>query len=96
MENQLREDQGLVDPKRFTAEQRLWIAMEREKNTPMTVIIAQFSIKWPDKTPPYDQKTIYRIWRKLCNYHTVLDLHKGNSGRKRTGRSEENIVAVIK
>lgn len=94
MENQLHEDQGLMDPKRFTPEQRLWIAMEKEKNTSTAEIKAQFSVKWPGKAPPSVRSTIYRIWKKLSQHHTVLDLHKGNSGRKRTGRSEENIAAV--
>ena len=94
MANQLNQDQGLVDTKRFTAEQRLWIAMKKESNTSTAEIQAQFVVKWPGKRPPFDMKTIWRVWKRLQNHHTVLDLHKGNSGRKRTGRSEENIESV--
>ena len=41
-----------------------------------------------------ERKTIARIVRKFPNLGTVCDLQKGESGRKRTARSEENVVTV--
>ena len=78
----------------FSPEQRLWIAIMKEKGVATSKIKAEFSMKWPGKAPPASNTTIYRIWKKLKEHHTVKNLNKGNSGRKRTGRSEENIDLV--
>ena len=85
-----------VQAYQFTLDQRLWIALEKEKGTNTSLIKAQFSIKWPGKAPPASKNTIYRIWKKLKNTHTVQNLNKGRSGRKRSGRSEENLKRGIK
>ncbi|PSN43749.1 hypothetical protein C0J52_06400, partial [Blattella germanica] len=39
-------------------------------------------------------KTILPITRKLNEKETVYNLHKGNSGRRRTARTQQNIEAV--
>ena len=75
----------------FSPDQRLWIAIMKEKGVPTTEIKNEFSNKWPGKAPPATKTTISRIWKKLNEHHTVKNLNKGNSGRKRSGRSEENI-----
>ena len=39
-------------------------------------------------------RTIKSTIAKFTNVETICDLHKGHSGRKRTGRSEENVEMV--
>ena len=78
----------------FTPQQRLWVALQKEKEYSTAQIKTLFTEKWPDKSPPADKAVIWKVWKKLQIHHTVLDLKKGNCGRKKTGRSEENIERV--
>ena len=52
-----------------------------------------FPERFPERKPPAAQ-TIWENVRKYQEHGTSLNRNKGNSGRKRTGRSEENIAAV--
>ncbi|CAH1786147.1 unnamed protein product, partial [Owenia fusiformis] len=45
-------------------------------------------------SPPPARSTILRNVRKYQEAGTSLNLNKGNSGRRRTGRSEENVERV--
>ena len=89
IENQNHEDQAF----QLSLDQRLFIALEKEKGKNTTEIKTQFSLKWPGKDPPH-RSTIYKIWKKLRNHHTVQNLNKGNSGRRMSGRSDHNIDQV--
>ena len=89
IENQNHEDQAF----QLSLDQRLFIALEKEKGKNTTEIKTQFSLKWPGKDPPH-RSTIYKIWKKLRNNHTVQNLNKGNSGRRMSGRSDHNIDQV--
>ena len=62
----------------FSPDQRLWIAIMKEKGVATSKIKAEFSMKWPGKAPPAGNTT---IWKKLKEHHTVKNLNKGNSGR---------------
>jgi hypothetical protein len=53
----------------------------------------RFGERFPERQPPA-LKTIWVNVRKFSEHGTILNRNKGNSGRKRTGRLEENIEAV--
>ena len=52
-----------------------------------------FRARFPGRNPPV-KSTILSNVRKYLNAGTSLNLNKGNSGRRRTTRSAENIAAV--
>ena len=52
-----------------------------------------FLERFPDRNPPC-KTTILRNFQKYSNASTSLNLNKGNSGRRRTTRTEENIAAI--
>ena len=54
---------------------------------------ATFRGRFPDRDPPH-KTTILRNVRKYSSQGTSLNLNKGNSGRRRTARTEQNIAAV--
>ena len=56
-------------------------------------MINRFRARFPDRIPPV-LSTVLRNVRKYLNSGTSLNLNKGNSGRRRTARSAENIDAV--
>ena len=41
----------------FSLDQRLWIALEKEKKKSTAEINAQFAEKWPGRAPPADKST---------------------------------------
>jgi hypothetical protein len=59
----------------------------------MTEVQNAFRIRFPDRNPP-NKKTILKNVRKYHNTGTSLNRNKGNSGRRRTARSEENVAAA--
>ena len=52
-----------------------------------------FRLRFPDRNPPL-RNTIVDNVTNYQNTGTSLNRNKGKSGRRRTGRSEENIAAV--
>ena len=56
-------------------------------------VIRLLAIEYPDR-PPLSVATIWKINKKFNENGTILNLNKGKSGRRRTGRSEENVNAV--
>ena len=80
----------------FSQEQRLWIAIMKEKGKATSKIKAEFNMKLPAMAPLATKATIYKMWLKLKEHHTVKNHNKDNSDRKRTGRSEENIILNLK
>ena len=53
----------------------------------------KFELKFPDKASPI-KKTVYQIVRKFGEHGTILNRNKGNSGRSRIQRTEDNIERV--
>ena len=84
----------VMETPQFTLDQRLWIALHKEKKLKTAFIKSEFVRLWPDTRPPSSKTTIWRIWKKLQDKHTVKNLNKGKSGRVRTGRFGENIGRV--
>ena len=65
----------------LTDEQRTFLAVEKNNGCFDKDIQQRFSEKWPDRPIP-KRSTIYRNAQKLLNNFTVMNQHKGNSGRK--------------
>ena len=74
-DNNLQHQQ--VQAFQYTDEQIIFLALEKEKGTPVHEIQAQFSDKWPGNAHPPVRNAIYKIWKKLKNEHTVKNLNKG-------------------
>ena len=77
----------------FTGQQRTFMVLEYAKTNSPTVVIERFRVRFPDRQPPTRQ-TILRNVLKYEIHHTSLNRNKGNSGRRRTARSQENVAAV--
>jgi hypothetical protein len=56
-------------------------------------VLRLFRIAFPDRHVP-NSTIVWRNLRKYRQHGTSLNRDKGNSGRIKTGRSEENIEAV--
>ena len=57
------------------------------------VVRNSFQQNFPNRNPP-DKTTIWRLVKKYENHATSLNLNAKNSGRPRTGRSDDNIDLV--
>ena len=79
--------------RQLTMSQRVFIKNKYESTKSPAEVIRLFGIEYPDR-PPLSTATIWKINKKFNENGTILNLNKGKSGRRRTGRSEENINAV--
>ena len=77
----------------LTKEQRVFVVKSYYQTQKFSVIRDLFRQKYPDRDPP-NKTTIWRNIQKYEAHGTSLNRNKGNSGRKRTGRSNENIDTV--
>ncbi|KAF2351688.1 Protein of unknown function DUF4817 [Trinorchestia longiramus] len=77
----------------LTKEQRTFIVEKHFQAKSFHEVIKSFQEHFPERQSP----TKMTIWRNVTRYRTEgtsLNLNKGRSGRKRTGRSEENVRIV--
>ncbi|KAF2349753.1 Protein of unknown function DUF4817 [Trinorchestia longiramus] len=77
----------------LTKEQRTFIAEKYFQAKSFQQVIQSYQEHFPERQSP----TKMTIWRKVTRYRTEgtsLNLNKVRSGRKRTGRSEENVRIV--
>ena len=77
----------------LTSEQRVFVITTYTLTQSVTEVQNAFRIRFPDRNPP-DKKTILKNLQKYQTTGTSLNRNKGNSGRRRTARSEENVAAV--
>ncbi|KAF2349533.1 Protein of unknown function DUF4817 [Trinorchestia longiramus] len=73
----------------LTKEQRTFIVEKYFRAKNFQQVIQSFQEHFPERQFP----TKMTIWRNVTRYRTEgtsLNINKGRSGRKRTGRSEEN------
>ena len=77
----------------LTTEQRVFVVTNFTRMQNVREVQDAFRLRFPDRNPPL-RNTILDNVRKYQNTGTSLNRNKGNSGRRRTGRSEENIAAV--
>ena len=77
----------------LTTEQRVFIVLHYTQTQSIAAVQNAFRARFPDRNPP-TKRTVMKNVRKYSEAGTSLNLNKGNSGRRRTTRSEENIAAV--
>ena len=77
----------------LTTEQRVFAATNFIRTQSVTEVQNAFRVTFPNWNPPL-RNTILDNVREYQNTGTSLNRNKGNSGRRRSGRSEENIAAV--
>ena len=77
----------------LTTEQRVFIVLHYTQTQSIAAVQNAFRPRFPDRNPP-TKRTVMKNVRKYSEAGTSLNLNKGNSGRRRTTRSEENIAAV--
>ena len=75
----------------LTIEQRVFVVLHYTKTQSIAAVQNAFLERFPDRNPPC-KTTILRNFQKYSNAGTSLNLNKGNSGRRRTTRTEENIA----
>ena len=77
----------------LTTEQRVFVITTYTLTQSVTEEQNAFRIRFPDRNPP-DKKTILKNLQKYQTTGTSLNRNKGNSGRRRTALSEENVAVV--
>ena len=77
----------------LTTDQRVFVVTNFIRTQSVTEVQNAFRVTFPDRNPPL-RNTILKNVRKYQNTGTSLNRNKGNSGRRRSARSEENIAAV--
>ena len=77
----------------LTTEQRVSIVKNYLQTQSSTAVQNVFQARFPGRNPPAPS-TILRNVNKYLNAGTSLNLNKGNSGRRRSIRTAENIEAV--
>ena len=77
----------------LTTEQRVFVVTEYARTQNSRIVQDAFRARFPDRDPP-SRSTILRNVAKYQATGTSLNRNRGNSGRRRTGRSEENTDAV--
>ena len=78
---------------RLTVEQRTWICVEMSRVDSSREVVRRWAAFWPDIPPP-TRRAVSKLYRKFLEYGTCHNRNKGNSGRSRTVRSEENVERV--
>ncbi|KAF2365257.1 Protein of unknown function DUF4817 [Trinorchestia longiramus] len=77
----------------LTKQQRTFIVKKSFQVKSFQQVIQSFQKHFPERQSP----TKMTIWRNVTKYRTEgtsLNLNKGRSGRKRTGRSDDNVRIV--
>jgi hypothetical protein len=77
----------------LTKEQRVFIVLHYTQTANTAAVQNAFRARFPDRNPPH-KTTILRNFEKYSIEGTSSNLNKGNSGRRRTARSAENVAAV--
>jgi hypothetical protein len=77
----------------LTTEQRVFIVINYTRTQSTTQVRNAFQQRFPDRNPS-SQSTILSNVRQYSNAGTSLNLNKGNSGRRRTIQTAQNIDAV--
>ena len=77
----------------LTTAERTFIVSKYFETKSIPEVLRLFEIAFPHRNVP-SSSTIWRNVRKYQQHGTSLNRNKGNSGRRRTGRSEANIQAV--
>lgn len=77
----------------YTDEQRFFIYAEKEKRTSYTDIQRLFLQKFGIPAP--NRASCYKIYQKVTTNYTAQNLNRGRSGRRRSVRTDDNVLAVM-
>ena len=77
----------------LSTKQRVFIVLNYTRTQSLGAVQNLFRERFPDRNPSA-KTTILSNVRKYTNAGSSLNLNKGNSGRRSTTRSEENVDAV--
>ena len=77
----------------FTSEQRTFMVEKYIETRNTDEVINLFQRRFPNRNPPSTRTVFYNV-RKYRQRATSNNCHKQNSGRRRTGRTEENVNLV--
>ena len=74
-----------------TPEQRIFIVEQFISTGSRTLMKRAFEVTFRESI---DLKTVDRVVKKWKSEGSILNQNKGNSGRKRSARTEENVATV--
>ena len=74
----------------LTTHQRVFVVNTYQNTKSYAEVKRLFTVEYPDR-PPLSDSCIWKNTKKFNEHGTILNLNAKNSGRRRTGRSEENI-----
>ena len=77
----------------LTTEQRIFIVVNFVRTQSAPAVVDLFQQRFPDRNPPAPSTIMRNVW-KYSNHGTSLNRNRGNSGRRRSVRTAENINAV--
>jgi hypothetical protein len=77
----------------LTVEQRVFVVRTYYESHSYAEVQRLFRLQFPDRNPP-DKANIWRNVQKYHNNGTSWNMNSKKCGRKRTGRSDDNIDAV--
>ena len=78
---------------RLTQDQRIWVVLEMSPVQNALQVRRSWRNHWPGIPAP-STVTIKNNYLKSANHGTSLNRNRGNSGRPRTARSQQNIAIV--
>ena len=74
----------------LSKDQRIFIVLEFKETKSCEQVRRTFIEKFPKRNSP-TKKTVYRTVKKFNEHGSIVNRNKGNSGRKITQRTEDNI-----
>ncbi len=77
----------------LTVEQRVFVVTKFHENRSLQATQDAFREAFPERGPP-SKTTIWTNVKKYRDHGSSLNQNKGNSGRRHTVRTEDNIAAV--
>ena len=77
----------------LTIEQRVFIVLHYTQTQNTTAEQNTFRARFPDRDPPHKTTILWKV-RKYSSQGASLNINKGNSGRRRTARTEQHIAAL--
>lgn len=77
----------------LSKEQRIFILHKFKETANVEHVRREFHLAYPQRDTPH-RRTIHRTVEKFNEHGTILNRNKGNSGRRITERTQENIATV--
>ena len=78
----------------LTVEQRVFVVRTYYESHSFAEVQRLFRLQFPDRNPP-DKANIWRNVQKYLNNGTSWNMNSKKCGRKRTGRSDDNIEVSL-